>query len=368
MKMIETTAATAGLQQGTTAAGDGAPPQRPTMPPLAAYFDCSPVPTFAIDMDHVVTHWNKACEQVTGRSAAEMIGSRNHWQPFYAEQRPGVLDLIVDGSIEALASTYYQDTLKPSPLISGAYEAEAFFPKIGNNGCWYFFSAAPLRDSSGHIVGAVETLQDITLRKLAEQDLRQGWLELEQLVAARTAELAQANIRLEIDIRQREDAETELLRRNAELTELNAKLLMAQQQLLQSEKLASIGQLAAGVAHEINNPIGYIFSNFNTLEVYIEKLLAILKSFEDAEADIASPDVVANLHAVREHIELDFLKDDIPVLIRESKEGIVRVRQIVQDLKDFSRIDGGQNWQWANLHQGIDSTLNVVNNEIKYKA
>lgn len=71
---------------------------------------------------------------------------------------------------------------------------------------------------------------------------------------------------------------------------------------------------------------------------------------------------------MREQVELSYLKEDIPALMRESREGIVRVRKIVQDLKDFSRVDENQEWQWANLHQGIDSTLNIVSNEVKYRA
>lgn len=192
--------------------------------------------------------------------------------------------------------------------------------------------------------------------------------ELEELVAKRTSQLAQANGRLEEDIRKREAAEAELLRRNTELTELNAKLSMAQEQLVQSEKLASIGQLAAGVAHEINNPIGYIFSNFGTLESYMASLFDMLNAYEDAESSIGSPAVLKNVRAVRERIELDFLKEDIAALMSESKEGIVRVRKIVQDLKDFSRVDAHQEWQWVNIHHGIDSTLNIVGNEVKYKA
>jgi two-component system, NtrC family, sensor kinase len=163
-------------------------------------------------------------------------------------------------------------------------------------------------------------------------------------------------------------AEAELLRRNAELTELNARLTMAQEQLLQSEKLASIGQLAAGVAHEINNPISYVFSNFATLGGYIDDLLAMLAAYQAAEAHIAEPGVLQEIRALRSDIDLDFVAADIPVLMSESREGIERVRKIVQDLKDFSRADAHQEWQWSDLHHGIDSTLNIVNNEVKYKA
>lgn len=183
-----------------------------------------------------------------------------------------------------------------------------------------------------------------------------------------TAQLELAMQRLEDDIRKREAAEAELMRRNAELTELNARLSMAQEQLVQSEKLASIGQLAAGVAHEINNPIGYVFSNFETLGTYIARMLEMFKAYQEAEDSIVAPDVLARLRAMRAGIDLDYLIEDIPVLMAESREGISRVRKIVQDLKDFSRVDANQEWQWANLHTGIDSTLNIVSNEVKYKA
>jgi signal transduction histidine kinase len=162
--------------------------------------------------------------------------------------------------------------------------------------------------------------------------------------------------------------EAELLRRNQELTELNEKLSRAQEQLLQSEKLASIGQLAAGVAHEINNPISFVFSNFGTLQTYIASLLRVLVRYERAEEFITDPETVREIAALREQVDLAFLMDDVPVLMSESREGIERVRKIVQDLKDFSRVDAYQDWQWVNLHHGIDTTLNIVNNEVKYKA
>ncbi|HEV7914135.1 MAG TPA: ATP-binding protein [Albitalea sp.] len=170
---------------------------------------------------------------------------------------------------------------------------------------------------------------------------------LEQAVGERTHSLTQANQALQAEISERKQLEA---------------------QLVQSEKLASIGQLAAGVAHEINNPIGYIFSNFTTLEKYLDDLFEVLSAYEAAEAGVASAEPAAALKALRERVQLEFLKEDAPALMLESREGIERVRQIVQDLKDFSRVDSGQEWQLADLHKGIDSTLNIVASEVRYKA
>ncbi|WP_420476431.1 ATP-binding protein [Noviherbaspirillum sp. ST9] len=339
-----------------------------TTPALSAFFDGSPVPAFAIDANHVVTHWNQACERTIGVAASRMIGTRNQWAPFYPKERPVLADLIVSGAVEEMVESYYHGKFRRSPIIPGAFEAEDFFPNMGESGRWLFFSAAPLRDASGRVIGAIETLQDVTKRKLAERDLHKVQVDLEHLVAKRTAQLAQANRTLEDDIRRREEAEAELLRRNAELTDLNKKLSMAQEQLMQSEKLASIGQLAAGVAHEINNPIGYIFSNFGALEQYLSGLLEMLEAYEEVEHLIDDEATLARLKSLRERVEFDYLKGDLPYLMEESREGLIRVRKIVQDLKDFSRVDSHLQWQWADVHQGIDSTLNIVNNEIKYKA
>ena len=170
---------------------------------------------------------------------------------------------------------------------------------------------------------------------------------LEERVRERTREITRTNEALQAEISERKHL---------------------QGQLMQSEKLASIGQLAAGVAHEINNPIGYVFANFGTLEGYLDQLFDMLAAYESAERSVSAPDVAAGLRDLREQVELDFLKEDIPVLMRESKQGIARVREIVQNLRDFSRVDSAQEWQWANLHQGIDATLNIVASEVKYKA
>ncbi len=159
-----------------------------------------------------------------------------------------------------------------------------------------------------------------------------------------------------------------LLRENQALAELNRQLRQTQDQLMQSERLASIGHLAAGVAHEINNPVGYVFSNFGTLERYLGDLFRMLNAYEQAEPLLAATPAAAALAALRSEVELDYLKEDVPALMAESREGISRVRKIVQDLKDFSHVDARREWAWADLHRGLDSTLNIVANEIKYKA
>jgi PAS domain S-box-containing protein len=336
---------------------------------LADFFDASPVATFVINTDHVVTHFNKACESLlAGVKAADMIGERKLGQVFYGHDRPVLADLIVDQTSHEELANLYTNQAHRSQLIADGYETEAFFPTLGDGGRWLFFTAAPLRHADGSIAGAVETLQDITDRKHAEETLIKHQSMLEELIKTRTVELAQANQTLQEDVARREVAEAALLVRNTELNELNAKLSMAQDHLVQSEKLASIGQLAAGVAHEINNPIGYIFSNFGTLEKYLASLFEMLGAYEKAETSHGNAQTLSELKILRKDIELEFLKEDIPILMRESKEGIVRVRKIVQDLKDFSHVDVSPDWQFANLVQGIDSTLNVVNNELKYKA
>jgi PAS domain S-box-containing protein len=145
------------------------------------------------------------------------------------------------------------------------------------------------------------------------------------------------------------------------------KLKEAQAQLLQSEKLASIGQLAAGVAHEINNPVGYVNSNLGSLKRYIKDLLALAQQYEALESQLPDNKAKRALISSKERLDIEFLKQDLDDLIQESLEGIDRVKQIVRDLKDFSHVDEAT-WEIADVHHGINSTLNIVHNELKYKA
>jgi PAS domain S-box-containing protein len=167
------------------------------------------------------------------------------------------------------------------------------------------------------------------------------------------------------DITERKQMEEALQAKGVEQQALIAQLRSAHEQLLQSEKMASIGQLAAGIAHEINNPVGFVNSNMGALKNYVDTLLRLLEQYEQAAA--GQPALAAPLAALRAAADLDFLKDDVTDLVRESMDGLKRVKDIVQALKDFSHV-GETVWQVADLHKGLDSTLNIVSNEIKYKA
>jgi PAS domain S-box-containing protein len=463
---------------------------------LSQIIQGDPVATFVINVDHEVTHWNKGCEAVTGYSAAEIVGTHNQWRPFYAKKRPVMADLIVDQAMESYFAEYYHNNLRRSTIIEEAFEAEDFFETCGEKGRWLFFTAAPLRDVDGEIIGAIETLQDITERKIAEEALLRTSIELELLVEKRTQQLLNANTMLgedvhrrkategallrseaalkdaqklahlgsweldlvtgalawsdecshifefdpsrrEIgfdtfasvihpddidlakrayatslnerrayhlefrllfgdgrvkwvhehcttifdatgkpirsigttqDVSERKQAEEELRKSNDELAAANRQLHDTQNLLLQSDKMASVGQLAAGVAHEINNPIGYVNSNLGTLDRYLKDLIELVSIYEEMEKAVADDAVLAQVSALKNKVDLGFMKTDVMSLMSESREGILRVKKIVQDLKDFSRGDSSDEWQRVNLHQGLDSTINVASNEIKYKA
>ena len=146
-------------------------------------------------------------------------------------------------------------------------------------------------------------------------------------------------------------------------------------QLMQSEKMASIGQLAAGVAHEINNPTGFVSSNLKTLSDYQNDIYEVIKKYKKLLADISlSVDIPApiteqvnNIITLEQEIDLDFLLNDITDLIKECREGTGRIKKIVLDLKDFAH-PGDDKLKSVDINENIDSTLNVVWNEIKYKA
>ena len=203
------------------------------------------------------------------------------------------------------------------------------------------------------LVGVISINEDSEEFSFTEQDLKKG-----SNIIHFTA-LAVENARLL-------DQSQELLNQQKKL---NKQLEEAHNQLLQSEKLASIGQLAAGVAHEINNPVGYINSNMASLKGYASDLISVIDLFSEYYEQSQSDNIeLKNTLAKKiKDVDLNFIKTDLHSLIDESLEGVSRVKKIVNDLKDFSHVDDME-MQWADLHKGLDSTLNIVHNELKYKA
>ena len=149
---------------------------------LQSVIQGSPTPTFVIGRDHRVLYWNRSLEELSGIRAHEVLGSADHWRAFYRSgARPCLADLLVDKDVDAIES-WYAGKCRKSPLIEDAYEATDFFPELGEGGRWLRFTAAAIHDSEGRLVGAMETLENITEQKRAEEELHKAQ-KLESLSA-----------------------------------------------------------------------------------------------------------------------------------------------------------------------------------------
>lgn len=178
-------------------------------------------------------------------------------------------------------------------------------------------------------------------------------------------QLINTTLSLNADLAQ---AQRDLARANRAQATLLAKLEEAQSRMLQREKLASIGQLAAGVAHEINNPIAYVSSNLTSLEEYMQDLWAVFDAFSNTMPLIArDPQAHNTIERICQERDIAFIREDSMALLAQSHDGLQRVKHIVQNLKNFSRVDQAQ-WQISNLHEGLDSTIQLMATELRTKA
>jgi PAS domain S-box-containing protein len=255
--------------------------------------------------DFKMTFVSNNAYNVLGYRPEEMVADPNFWfDHIHPDDAPSIFS--------SLAQLF----------VDGEKTYEYRFRTAGGEFLWMHDRLRLIYDDRGTPVEVIGSLTDITVRKLMEQEQQQ----------------------------------------------LIARLSEAHDQLLQSEKMASIGQLAAGVAHEINNPIGFVNSNMGTLRHYVGTLLAVIDQYGQAvqQAAPGSP-LAAQIEAIGRKADLGYLKEDIADLVSESMDGLKRVKDIVQALKDFSHV-GQMDWQYADVHSGIDTTLNIVANEIKYKA
>ena len=212
---------------------------------------------------------------------------------------------------------------------------------------WILETVVPRQRKNGQISGFMGCGIDISKQKEIEKSL-------EETVEKRTLELQRTNQVLE--------------KEKEEQLGLNNQLKETQGHLIQSEKMASIGQLAAGVAHEINNPLGYIYSNLNTLKGYLTDIKQVASMAKKMANELPSDNSLSSeFNTLAKELDLDFLQEDLQDLVKESIEGATRAKKIVQDLRDFSRIDK-QEREIFDVEEGISATLNIVHNELKYKA
>jgi two-component system NtrC family sensor kinase len=226
-----------------------------------------------------------------------------------------------------------QETGLATPVDLHSNDMEIFHKASAK---WFVFRSFPLLDREGKkIPGTVLTLHDTTVLKLISEELSKKNIEVE--------------------------------RGREELQKAFEQLKDSQAQLLQQEKMASIGQLAAGIAHEINNPMGFIGSNLNTMGKYLTKFVEFLNGFEKELESMKEDTALERLRNIRKKLKIDYILKDADDLINESIDGAKRVKDIVLNLKSFSRVDQAEH-KLVNINECIDSTINIVWNELKYKA
>jgi PAS domain S-box-containing protein len=327
------------------------------------------IPTFIINNDHIITHWNTALEELTGHKAYELIGTDRQWIPFRSAKRPTMADVIVGGMSEDEVSKYYGSFWKKSTLIKEAYEAEEFFSHLGDGGKWIFFTAAPIKSPEGKIIGAIETLKDLTEDKknreeLELQDKKVSYLyekhkQSEEkyrslfndnpnpifIIDRHTLEILDVNQRVEkeygyskseilgksfLEIGNQTDETIEHSLRELPVNNsilftkkkhfkkdktsffVNVKVVNAtyahrdvliasatditesvekETQLIQAGKLATLGTMAAGMAHEINQPL-------NVIQICADLIIKMIgkgKSIPDDELIMIAKDIIDNV-------------------------------------------------------------------------
>jgi hypothetical protein len=258
-----------------------------------------------------ITAWNPAAERIFGYTAEEAIG-----QSF---------TLIVTDAAKPLVDEIFAELIQQT---GGTRSVNENVTKSGETIICEWYNT-PLVATAGETIGMASLVMDITDRKQAEMALIQS--------------------------------ESELRQQTEELEEAMRELQRTQMQLVQSEKMSSLGQLVAGVAHEINNPVNFIYGNLNHANTYIQDLMGLLNLYAEHY-----PDPVAAVQEEIETIDLEFLLEDLPKLLNSMKVGADRIQKIVASLRVFSRMDEAEMKQ-VDLHEGIDSTLMILQNRIKAK-
>ncbi|MBD1885885.1 PAS domain S-box protein [Microcoleus vaginatus] len=263
----------------------------------------------ATDPENPIIYCNPAFESMTGYRRQEIIGKNGRFL-HGSDTDPAAVEIIrqalqTESECKVILKNYRKD-------------GTAF---------WNCFSISPVRDRLGKLTHFIGVQRDITERKQAEEALHISEAQSREQAAQLAATLNQ--------------------------------LKATNSQLVQSEKMSSLGLLLAGVAHEINNPVSFIYGNLTHLTNYTQDLFHHLELYQKHY-----PAPVAEIQQEREENELDFLAEDLPKILSSMSVGVERICQIVQSLRNFSRHDDSQ-MKPVNIHEGIDSTLLILNHRLK---
>lgn len=377
---------------------------------LSQIIQGSMIPTFIINNEHILTHWNRACEELTGHNAYELVGTDRQWVPFRSAKRPTMADVIVGQMSGEEVEKYYGSSWRKSKIIRGAYEAEEFFPHLGENGKWIFFTAAPIKSPDGKIIGAIETLRDQTEDKKAKEEIELQDQELSKLyekyktseekyrslfndnpnpifiIDFQTLEILDINHRVENDygyskvellgrpFLEMGDADDETIeaglrglktgqailftkKRHYKKSKVaffvNMKVVNAtyshrdvliasatditesvekETQLIQAGKLATLGTMAAGMAHEINQPL-------NVIQICADLMLKMIKK------GIAIPD------------------DELVMMARDIIDNVARASGVIKHVRDFAR-QSERDLKKMNLNDPINDVFKVLGHQL----
>lgn len=309
-----------------------------------------------LDPAGCIVSWNEGAERIQQYQATEIIGKPISC--FYTRE-----DIQLSKPEEGLNNA----------ALQGRFEEEGWRVRKDGSKFWANVVTTALPTEDGHLRGFARITRDITERKLASEALQNAHDELEQRVRERTAELTRANELLKQEIEEHERTEAALRQSKARLkkqaqqleaekqhaTSLLQKLQRTQAQLIHTEKMSSLGQLIAGIAHEINNPVGFIYGNLDYATCYIKDLMRLMEMYS-----LYYPEPVAEIEAEKDAIDFNFLMGDIPKLLASMKVGATRLRQIVLSLQNFLRAEQTE-MKPVDLHEGLDSTLLILRHRLK---